>query len=362
MYRSCLFCAHDLGHNETIEHFPVGRRLAFDAAKGRLWVVCRSCERWNLTALEERWEAIEECERAFSATRLRVSTDHIGLARIADGLELVRIGDPQRPEMAAWRYGDQFGRRRRVLFGKLAAGAVIAGGVVVAGPVMGVISLGGFSSWNLLSSGYQLSRNTRVRAHVETNTRLTGRVPVTIAQLGNTLLSWHSEEDRWELEIPRRSLSWNRRLFAEVDNPRETHEIMRLRGAVAERAMRHLLPQVNAGGGTRADVTDAVHLIEHTPDAQRLIRNTAKYYGSGLRSRDPIRLAQLPVHARLAIEMSLHEDSERRALEGELHLLEQAWKDADEVAAIADDMFLPATVEERLARLRQARAAVRPAT
>ncbi|HEV7594825.1 MAG TPA: hypothetical protein VGO33_07495, partial [Gemmatimonadaceae bacterium] len=96
-----------------MEHFPVGRRLAFDAAKGRLWVVCRKCERWNLTPVEERWEAIEECERAYRGTKLRASTDQIGLARLSEGLELVRIGQPLRPEFAAWRYGDQFGRRRR---------------------------------------------------------------------------------------------------------------------------------------------------------------------------------------------------------------------------------------------------------
>ncbi|HMH86422.1 MAG TPA: hypothetical protein VK529_10795, partial [Gemmatimonadaceae bacterium] len=63
MYSTCLFCHTELGANEAVEHFPVGRRLAFDAAKGRLWVVCRKCERWNLTPVEERWEAIEECER-----------------------------------------------------------------------------------------------------------------------------------------------------------------------------------------------------------------------------------------------------------------------------------------------------------
>src|SRR5438046_9764261 len=113
MYTHCIYCHAPLGNNSVIETFPVGRRLAFDAAKGRLWVVCRKCERWNLTPLEERWEAIEECERAFRATRLRVSTDQIRLARLKEGLELVRIGDPQRPEMAAWRYGDQFGPRRR---------------------------------------------------------------------------------------------------------------------------------------------------------------------------------------------------------------------------------------------------------
>jgi hypothetical protein len=84
MYSACVWCYASLGRNETIEHFPVGRRLAFDAATGRLWVVCRKCERWNLTPLDERWEAIEECERRFRATRLRASTDQIGLARLAD--------------------------------------------------------------------------------------------------------------------------------------------------------------------------------------------------------------------------------------------------------------------------------------
>ncbi|MDH3570746.1 MAG: hypothetical protein OER89_11260, partial [Gemmatimonadota bacterium] len=85
----------------------MGRRLAFDPTKGRLWVVCRKCERWNLTPLEERWEAFEECERLFRATRIRASTDNIGIAKLKEGLELVRIGEPLRPEFAAWRYGDQ---------------------------------------------------------------------------------------------------------------------------------------------------------------------------------------------------------------------------------------------------------------
>ena len=96
MYTTCIYCHKPLGANEIIEHFPVGRRLAFDASRGRLWVVCRACERWNLSPLETRWEAIEECERAFLATRLRVSTDNIGLARLTEGLELVRIGSTER--------------------------------------------------------------------------------------------------------------------------------------------------------------------------------------------------------------------------------------------------------------------------
>ena len=64
MYTTCMFCKKPLETNEVVETFPVGRRLAFDSAKGRLWVVCRRCERWNLTPLEERWEAVETCEEA----------------------------------------------------------------------------------------------------------------------------------------------------------------------------------------------------------------------------------------------------------------------------------------------------------
>jgi len=74
MYSTCMFCNKPLGDNQVVEHFPVGRRLAFDADKGRLWVVCRKCERWNLSPIEERWEAIETCERIYMSTRVRVST------------------------------------------------------------------------------------------------------------------------------------------------------------------------------------------------------------------------------------------------------------------------------------------------
>src|SRR5919199_325776 len=98
MYSTCIFCHAHLGLNEIIEGFPVGTRLAFDPAKGRLWVVCRVCERWNLSPLEERWEGIEQCEGRYRGTRLRVSTDNVGLCRLPEGLELVRIGDPLRPE------------------------------------------------------------------------------------------------------------------------------------------------------------------------------------------------------------------------------------------------------------------------
>src|SRR5205814_4829923 len=128
---------------------------------GRLWVVCKHCERWNLTPLEERWEAIEQAERLYRDTRTRVATEQIGLARLRSGTELVRIGEPLRPEFAAWRYGDQFGRRRRRQI-LIAAGGVTAIGTLVAGGVAAGVGVGGF--------GWMLAQGVRsmIRGYPET--------------------------------------------------------------------------------------------------------------------------------------------------------------------------------------------------
>ena len=51
--------------------------------------------------------------------------------------------------------------------------------------------------------------------------------------------------------------------------------------------------------------------------------------------------------------MSSHEEQERRALEGELALLQAAWRQAEEVANIADDMFLPEGTDAKLEELKK---------
>lgn len=351
MYRTCLFCSSDLGHNEAVEHFPVGRRLAFDAAKGRLWVVCRKCERWNLTPLEERWEAIEECERAFRGTRLRVSTDQIGLARLREGLELVRIGDPQRPEMAAWRYGDQFGRRRRRQY--LVGGGVVllAGTVVVAGPMLGLIGAGAFSpAWNIANSLVQVYRARKLVSVPAPD----GVLRTRLVDVDRIRLSLERDSLRLSVPVVRQggATSWWRHA-----RPRETRV---LEGEAAVRAAGALLPLVNRSGGSAADVQRAVGIVEEAESPERLFASAARTLAarSGSGFGDPRRrtsLKRVPLTTRLALEMAAHEESERRALEGELYLLEEAWQQAEEVAAIADDMFLPASVDAELARLRAAR-------
>ena len=57
---------------------------------------------------------------------------------------------------------------------------------------------------------------------------------------------------------------------------------------------------------------------------------------------------KMPKPTRLALEMALHEEQERRALEGELWRLERAWHEAEEIAAIADNLLLPKGAAELL--------------
>jgi hypothetical protein len=51
--------------------------------------------------------------------------------------------------------------------------------------------------------------------------------------------------------------------------------------------------------------------------------------------------------------MSVNEDAERRALEGELTQLEAAWRDAEELAGIADTLTPMRKIEQRFNALRQ---------
>lgn len=44
--------------------------------------------------------------------------------------------------------------------------------------------------------------------------------------------------------------------------------------------------------------------------------------------------------------------AERLAVEGDLAQLEQAWREAEEIAAIAYDMFLPPGIGDELSRMR----------
>ena len=385
MYAHCVFCHSSLGTNTVIETFPVGRRLAFDAAKGRLWAVCRKCERWNLTPLEERWEAVEDCERRFRAARKRVSTENIGLARLDEGLELVRIGQPLRPEFAAWRYGDQFGRRRRRAIVLGTTVGVVAGAVVVGNLTAGGAAGGALHLLNLLLNGSNWFRWTRVVTRVP----VSGGRPLKLRLMHLTkarLVPDPSEAAGWHLELP------------------HSRGTAVLGGLAAVNATGLIMPKINGRGGSKQQVHEAVRRIELSGGPERFLRSVAQQrpenaIASALRMTNeyldkvaetigpralpgvdvlgprpamagaerlgpnfhlhrhytPVAwgpLQHLAPATRLAVEMAVNEDAERGAMEGELELLEMAWRDAEEIASVADDLLVPQETAEHLARLR----------
>ncbi len=348
MFTTCFFCSADLGRNQALEAMPVGRRVAFNQQTGRLWVVCRACERWSLSPLEERWEAIEACERLYRDTRKRVATDNVGLARVADGLDLIRIGEPLRPEFAAWRYGDQFGRRRRRQLA-MTGGVVGAASLVVVGGAWAGASIGAFSGvfangglWDALINGSPDKKIATVRT-------ADGRL----------------------LDIRRR----HARMTALL-HPSASGEPMALRvehfggteiltGVAASRAAQQLLPAVNRFGGSKRKVSEAVSWLESSGGPEQALGALAQSRGAhALRltlGSAPKKLQvvktvgafhTLDTTERLALEMALHEESERRAMQGELAALETAWREAEEIARISDSLLETDALRSRLDALR----------
>ena len=364
MYTTCIFCHGDLDRNEAIEEFPVGRRLAFDGAKGRLWVVCRRCERWNLSPLETRWEAIEACERAFETTRMRVASDNIGLARLKEGLELVRVGDPVRQEFAAWRYGDQFGRRRKRTMLVTGAAATAVGAFFVGGAALG-ISVGAFGG--LPGIAQQWYRN---RVVLRLNDDRGDPIQVQRKHLYTSRLVPSDDASGWDLRVDHVP-GWGKgkKKGKKERESQKRRRAMIVHGSEALGLAGQLMVHANRSGGRRKAVRAAVSRIEEAghpeaflPQAADLaLRNFSNSRKSsfsekkieGLASPLPGSLAGLKVDVRLAIEMAAHEQSERDALEGELKELEARWREAEEIARIADNLFVPDSVDSFIAGERE---------
>ena len=346
MFSTCLFCHGHLGRNTVIERFPIGSRIAFDSAKGRLWAVCPACRRWNLSPLDERLEAIEECERLFRSTRARVSTDNIGLAPLNSGVDLIRIGKPLRPEFAAWRYGSQL-KWRHTKAG-IAAGIASAAGVaaavaiapplIAAAPLLAPAFVGFGASAPLWVVPGMIAMDLKdywqwERVALRVPGPEGGRLTVRVRHLWESAYFTDRHTDRLALRL--------------VHDGGAT----RYEGDKALSAGARLLARANWLGGASRLVQRAVRQIDETGDADGFLHKTAarfsRFHGRRLMAgyRRVGAMSLLPVE-RLALEMAVHEESERRALEGELARLADEWKEAEEIAAIADDMFVPPTIDD----------------
>jgi hypothetical protein len=129
----------------------------------------------------------------------------------------------------------------------------------------------------------------------------------------------------------------------------------------ARRAASKVLPVLNLVGARKRMVFSAVDQMEEAGGPEGFLRETwgkarAKP-GASLRwvmSRDMkgASFHSLPATTRLGLEMALQEEQERRALEGELAILTAAWREAEAIAKISDDLLIPRKIEEKLEALK----------
>jgi hypothetical protein len=402
MYRHCIFCSRALGVNDTLEDFPVGRSVAFDAWKGRLWAVCRSCGRWNLAPIGERWEAVEAAEKLFRDTRVRVHSENIGLTRARDGTRLIRIGEALPGEVAVLRYGGELIRRRRAHY--WGGGAAVAGAGMTAAAGLPLLMAAGlpatvlFNSAQIASVVAQRRARRKVVQTIDAADSPTG-APLVIRRehLYDALLEGGEDGSDLVLRLPptvarrtgRDSRCWD-----------SDEAMLTLRGAAAQRTLARAMTDYNSRGATPQAVEQAFERLTAAGTAEEYRRSLTgnplwlvRPEGNSMRRnrrKGPLfptprqilgtfRGEVMPINRKpaltfkdgrqplnptdaLALEMALHEESERVALQGELAGLEAACREAEEIAAIADDMFLPDDTTDRLATLRGRAARDEPAT
>ncbi len=330
MYRTCLYCNHDLGSNDALELLPIGRRLAFDSSAGRLWVICRGCARWNLVPFDTRLEVIDECERLFHDARKQFSTGNIGIARVGDGVDLVRIGPALRPEFAAWRYGDRFvSRRRRNIALASVGGLAIVGAYAGLHVLMGATVGGQF----LFQGGAALLRRRIVARFVPEGEEEALTLTRSDVRDSEIIAAGHGP-DEWHLRVPARSGVRGRWTFGR----KPAHDYL-FHGTAMFPALGKILPSIAGTAGTRRHVDAAVNMVE-----QGRAISAGRYAERALSSFD--------APTRLALEMVANEASERRYLEGELKLLERQWRQAEELAAVADSLTVDEDAEAAFAKRR----------
>jgi hypothetical protein len=374
MYRTCIFCSSDLGKNEALEHFPIGARLAFDAWQGRLWALCGKCGRWNLAPIEERWEAVEEAEKQFRSSRLRVHSENIGLAKLPDGTGLIRVGESLPDELAAWRYGDMLRHRRYRHWLAIGGGAAMVGLYLSGIHFAAAAGVGAMGSWipQIATQAVMHRRAKRPLARVPAELSPTAaEILVRRADLNGARLQ-EGEEGAVAVLLPH--VVPDRRM------PHVARSLV-LTGELARSVMGRAMVDANARGASSRRVTAAVEMLASSGGSEAYLENAALAgrslglmpvdtvfsRGSIARFMSPLRFAMPPgsfswraereVRGQwtrdylqtnapwksntplLALEMALHEESERRALQGELAGLEAAWREAEEIAQIADSLL-----------------------
>jgi len=324
VYTTCAFCNAKLDGDGGPSGLGVGRRIAFDEWKSRLWVICGKCARWNLTPWDDRLERIEAVARTARAGRVTATTEQIALIRW-EGYELVRVGKPPRVELASWRYGERLAQRARDRAKITVPLAIVAIGIgivanVAAGGGLGVIV------WNLhnVTEAFYVGIVGRRRVNLVE--------PPSCARCGS-LMELRAKHVQHARLVPETRAD----LAVLVSCPHCHEEGALLTGESAAQVLRQGLSYLNATRSGRRSAGEAARTVDQAGGADNLIRDVA---------RRELTLRALRPGRRLALEMAVDEQME-------LLELERQWREAEELADIADGtLSTTAEVEEKMKRLR----------
>lgn len=328
MYRSCAFCNGRLDGDGGPSGLGVGRRLAFDEWRGRLWVICPRCSRWNLTPLDDRLDRIEAVARAARAGRVAAASEQVALIRW-QGYDLVRVGKPRRVEFATWRYGERLRARRREQMKFVLPVTVAAVGLAVAVNLAAGGSVGVFV-WNMPSIARALYTGMVGRR------RLSVVEPLICERCGS-VLNLRAKHVGLARVVGQAGAD----LALILSCPHCRAEGAMLVGRDAQAALRLGLTYLALARHTRQRVEDAARLVEGAGGPDHLIRDVA---------RRELTLRSLSPERRLAFEMAVDERAE-------VAELERRWSEAAEIADIADGMLsTTAELDEELRRLKEERA------
>ena len=338
LFTRCLVCHTPFPANEELERYATGARIAYDPVRGRLWSVCRSCKRWSLAPIEERWEALEEIEKLVTdRAKLLSQTDNIALLR-AGHLDIIKVGRANLTEEAWWRYGRELTARRErhqkmTFIGTAAAGAAIAGGLLTGG-----------SAW--LAAWF-----------------LWDNAPDKVADFARWIrfgsTAWYGHEICQRCGFVFRAVDYKRRagliLLPSQENGtlgltlrcpkcgeyRAGEGGLHLTGREGEQTVRRVLAYHHHAGATDKKVRSATRLIEEAGSAQDLSRIVVK---------QGRRLGDLQRTGAIALEIAVNEAAEQRLLELEVSCLEAHWRAEEELASIIDGELTPLPLLDHLRR------------
>ncbi len=329
MFKTCAFCNAPFDGDGGPSGLGVGRRLAFDEWRGRLWVVCSKCSRWNLTPLDDRLERIEGVARAArderGGSRVVAATDQVTLIRW-QRYDFVRVGKPLRVELATWRYGERLRTRQRERMKVVIPLTVAAVGLGIAANVAAGGGLGVFV-WNL----HRLVDQAYIG--IVGRRRVVLTEPPVCAHCAS-LMELRARHVQHARIVP----DAHAEVAVVLSCPKCRRDGAQLTGPDAVQVLRQGLTYLNVTRSGRRRAEDAARVVDQIGGPDRLVHDVA---------RRELTLRSLQPERRLALEMAVDERAE-------VQELERQWREAEEIAEIADGTLSTSEqVEEELRRLKR---------